>query len=157
MEFSTMPRTLRWLAFGVMGAAMLAVGHGVPTAVMAQSKGPAQWQNDLTPIKPSEWNYEFAAHLLERTGFGGTPEEIQALARLTPAEAVRRVVYFQNIDNSRLAPFDHSGVHDPSLEPFPPSRPAVTKMAKETGEALGIKVKPGTDRPLQPKIGRASW
>src|SRR5688572_19438282 len=146
-----MLRTVRW---HVVAVAIVAIAHGNPAPAMAQASGPAQWQNDLTPIKPAEWNYAFAAHLLERAGFGGTPEEIQALARLTPAEAVRRVVYFQNIDNSRLAPFDHSGVHDPSLEPFPPSRPAVTNQAKQTGEALGIKVKPGTDRPLQPIVNK---
>jgi hypothetical protein len=107
--------------------------------------------NDLTPISLSDWNYDFAAHLLERAGFGGTPEEIQVLAKLSPADAVRRLVYFQNIQNN-LPTFDHSGIHDPGLEPFPESRPAVTKMAKEKGEALGIKVKPGGDRPLQPIV-----
>src|SRR3989442_7932037 len=115
----------------------------------AQKTGPAAWQNDLTPVAPSDWNYDLAAHLLERAGFGGTPEEIEALARLTPAEAVRRLVYFQNIEN-KLPPFDDSGAHDPGLEPFPESRPAVTKLAKEKGGALGIKVKPGGDRPIQP-------
>jgi hypothetical protein len=112
-----------------------------------------RWENDLASIVPSDWNYDFAAHLLERAGFGGTPEEIQALARLSPAEAVRRLVYFQNIENV-LPPFDHSGIHDPGLEPFPESRPAVTKMAKEKGEALGIKVKAGGDRPLQPIVNK---
>src|SRR5499427_3785815 len=112
-----------------------------------------RWENDLASIAPSDWNYDFAAHLLERAGFGGTPEEIQALARLSPAEAVRRLVHFQNIENS-LPPFDHSGIHDPGLEPFPESRPAVTKMAKEKGEALGIKVKAGGDRPLQPIVNK---
>lgn len=112
-----------------------------------------RWENDLASIAPSDWNYDFAAHLLERAGFGGTPEEIEALARLSPAEAVRRLVYFQNIENV-LPPFDHSGIHDPGLEPFPESRPAVTKMAKEKGEALGIKVKAGGDRPLQPIVNK---
>jgi uncharacterized protein (DUF1800 family) len=112
-----------------------------------------RWENDLASIVPSDWNYDFAAHLLERAGFGGTPEEIQALARLSPAEAVRRLVYFENIENV-LPPFDHSGIHDPGLEPFPESRPAVTKMAKEKGEALGIKVKAGGDRPLQPIVNK---
>ena len=107
--------------------------------------------NDLTPISPSDWNYECTAHLLERAGFGGTPEEIQVLAKLSPTDAVRQLVYFQNVQNN-LPPFDHSGIHDPGLEPFPESRPAVTKMAKEKGEALGIKVKPGGDRPLQPVV-----
>ena len=52
-----------------------------PAPVVAQTSGPAAWQNDLSPIGPADWNYDFAAHLLERAGFGGTPEEIQALAR----------------------------------------------------------------------------
>jgi uncharacterized protein (DUF1800 family) len=119
--------------------------------MLRSAAGPASWQNDLTAITASDWNYDFAAHLLERAGFGGSPEEIDTLARLTPNEAVRRLVYFQNIPNS-LPPFDESGIHDPGLEPFPESRPAVTKMAKEKGEALGIKVKAGGDRPLQPIV-----
>ncbi len=145
-----MPRRLKWLpvAFVIL---LVAATH--PKSSFAQKAGPAQWQNDLTPIGPADWNYDFAAHLLERAGFGGTPEEIQALARLTPAEAVRRLVYFQSIENN-LPPFDHSGIHDPGIEPFPESRPAVTKMAKEKGEALGIKVKPGGDRPLQPIVNK---
>jgi hypothetical protein len=113
---------------------------------------PATWQNDLTPIGPGDWNYDFAAHLLERAGFGGTPDEIASLAKLTPAQAVARLVRFEGTDASNLPPFDHSGVHDPGLEPFPPSRPAVTDMAKEKGEALGIKVKAGGNRRLQPIV-----
>jgi uncharacterized protein (DUF1800 family) len=119
--------------------------------MLRSAAGPASWQNDLTAITASDWNYDFAAHLLERAGFGGSPEEIDALVRLTPIGAVRRLVYFQNIPNN-LPPFDESGIHDPGLEPFPESRPAVTKMAKEKGEALGIKVKSGGDRPLQPIV-----
>src|SRR5262245_48787185 len=81
----------------------------------------AGWKDDLTPISPSDWNYDFAAHLLERAGFGGTPEEIDALAKLTPAQAVARLVRFEGVGTGDLPPFDHSGIHDPGLEPFPPS------------------------------------
>src|SRR5262249_30426745 len=137
---------LRWLA---AVAAIMAIT--VPSSGLAQKAGPSQWQNDLTPIGASDWNYDLAAHLLERAGIGGTPEVIQGLARLTPQEAVRQLVYYQKIENN-LPAFDHSGVHDPGLEPFPESRPAVTKLAKEKGEALGIKVKPGGDRPMQPIV-----
>lgn len=118
----------------------------------AQTTGPAAWQNDLKPIASADWNYDFAAHLLERAGFGGTPDEIQALANLTPAQAVARLVRFQGTDASGLQPFDPSGIHDPGLEPFPPSRPAVTDQAKKTGEALGIKVKPEGSRRIQPVV-----
>src|SRR5579864_8518709 len=103
---------------------------------MAQTAGPAAWQNDLTPIGAADWNYDFAAHLLERAGFGGTPGEIEALAKMTPAQAVARLVRFEGTATGNLPPFDPSGVHDPGLEPFPPSRPAVTDLAKEKGEAL---------------------
>lgn len=121
-------------------------------AALAQTAGPAKWQNDLTAIGPADWNYDFAAHLLERAGFGGTPDEIQALAKLTPAQAIARLVRFEGTDISQLPPFEHSGIHDPGLEPFPPSRPAVTDLAKEKGEALGIKVKPEGNRRLQPIV-----
>jgi hypothetical protein len=119
---------------------------------VAQTSGPAAWQNDLAPIGPADWNYDFAAHLLERAGFGGTPEEIQALAKLTPAQAIARMVRFEGTDARELPPFEHSGIHDPGLEPFPPTRPAVTDLAKEKGEALGIKVKPTGNRRLQPVV-----
>src|SRR5579863_8852006 len=119
---------------------------------VAQTAGPAAWQNDLGPIGPADWNYDFAAHLLERAGFGGTPDEIKALAAMTPSQAIARLVRYEGTDASHLTPFDHSGVHDPGLEPFPPSRPAVTDLAKEKGEALGIKVKPSGNRRLQPIV-----
>ena len=123
-----------------------------PPPAAAQSAGPTAWQNDLAPIGAADWNYDLAAHLLERAGFGGTPAEIEALAKMTPAQAVARLVRFQGTDISQLPAFDHSGVHDPGLEPFPPSRPAVTDQAKANGEALGIKVKPSGNRRLQPVV-----
>ena len=110
------------------------------------------WQDDLTPIAPGDWSAAFAAHLAERAGFGGTPEEIQALAKMTPAQAVARMVRFEGVDASHLPQFDQSGVHDPGLEPFPPSRPAVTDLAKKNGQALGIQVKPSGARPVQPIV-----
>jgi hypothetical protein len=147
----TMLPKLKWLMVIFVA---LTIVRADSVSFLAQAPGRTQWQNDLTPIGRSDWNYDSAAHLLERAGFGGTPEEIQAVAALTPAEAVRRMVQFKDIDNSHLRPFDHSGVHDPGLEPFPPSRPAVTKLAKETGEALGIKIKPEGNRPLQPVVDK---
>ena len=59
--------------------------------------------NDLTPIGAADWNYDFAARLLERAGFGGTPEEIQALPRLTPAQAVARLVRFEGAAAGKFA------------------------------------------------------
>jgi uncharacterized protein (DUF1800 family) len=123
-----------------------------PVPTLAQTAGPAAWQNDLTPIAAKDWNRGLAAHLLERAGFGGTPAEIDALAKMTPQQAIARLVRYQGTDISHLPAFDESGIHDPGLEPFPPSRPAVTDLAKKNGEALGIKVKPTGNRRLQPIV-----
>ncbi len=135
--------------------AILAVAVAIaisPAPLLAQTAGPAAWQNDLTPIGAKDWNRDFAAHLLERAGFGGTPAEIDALAKMTPAQAIARLVRYEGTDVSHLPAFDESGIRDPGLEPFPPSRPAVTDLAKKNGEALGIKVKPSGNRPLQPIV-----
>ena len=121
------------------------------TAAFAQNLSAEE--QPLSPIAAVDWNYERAAHLLERVGFGGTPTEIQALAALTPLQAVGRMLDYDP-DAISLPPFEHSGVHDPSLEPFPPSRPATTELARKNGEALGVKVKPAGNRRLQPVVNR---
>ena len=146
-----MLRKLKWIIALCIAAAMAAI---TPTPGMARQSGSKGWQGDLAQILDADWNYETAAHLLERAGFGGTPEEIEELAALSPYDAVRRLVYFENVDNSHLLPFEHSDIHDPGLEPFPPSRPATTNLAKETGQALGIKVKPEGNRRLQPVVNK---
>ena len=121
--------------------------------LLASSASIAQ-EDDLSPLPESQWNYETADHLLERAGFGGTPSQIEALAALSPSAAVSSLVHFDAANNSDLQAFEHSGVHDPGLEPFPPSRPATTDLAKLSGEALGIKVKPQGNRRLQPVVNK---
>ena len=125
------------------------------TGIVVRSlSGPAQWADDLAPIAVSDWSYDFAAHLLERAGFGGTPEEIARLAAMTPDEAVSRLVDYKSVPNDHLEPFDPSGVWDPGLRDFPPSRVAATRRAERDGEALGVKVKPEGERRLQPVVDR---
>ena len=116
----------------------------------AAFSAPAGWQGDLAPISASEWNADFAAHLLARAGFGGTPADVARLTAMGPVQAVKSLVWFKPADTARLAPFDESQIHDPGLEPFPESRPAATDLAKRTGMALGIKAKPTGNRRLQP-------
>ena len=123
-------------------------------AELASGPGPAAWADDLTAIGPRDWSYDRAAHLLERAGFGGTPEEIRALAAVTPQQAANRLVRYQSVDNSQLRAFDPSGIFDPGIDPFPPSRPATTDEAKKQGEALGVKVKPGGNRRMQPVVNK---
>ncbi len=132
-------------------AATLVAGYG---RVARSGPGPAGWTDDLSPIAAADWSFDRAAHLLERAGFGGTPEEIARLAATTPAEAVGALLDYRTIPNDHLQPFDPSGVWDPSLRDFPPSRVAVTQQAEKTGEALGARVKPAGDRRLQPMVDR---
>jgi hypothetical protein len=150
-----MSRLTGLAALAALGALTLALatpwspGFTEPASLGA---GPAGWVEDLTPIGPADWSYDRAAHLLDRAGFGGTPSEIGRLARLGPEAAVDSLVHYWSIDASHLPPFDHSGVHDPGLEPFPPSRPATTDLARKTGAALGVKAKPRGNRRLQPVV-----
>lgn len=119
------------------------------------SPGPESWTGDLTPITAADWNYDRAAHLLERAGFGGTPEDIQKLANMTPEEAVRSLVYYDSISNSHIPPFEHSGLWDETLTHFPPSRPAATEMAEKRGAGMGVRLKPDqTNRYMQPVSDR---
>ena len=106
------------------------------------------WSNDLSPLPTSEWNHERAKHLLERAGFGGTPQEVERLVRMTPAQAVKSLVRYQQTPD-KFTPFQDSGSHDAGLEPFAVSRPAATDLAKATGESLGVKVKPEGNRKAQ--------
>jgi len=115
---------------------------------------PAEWTNDLASIGPTDWHYDRAAHLLERAGFGGTPEEIERLAAMTPRQAVDALVDFESIKND-LKPFDESGIWDPGMDPFPPSRAEAVRLAREHGEGLGEKVRPaGAQRRLQPVVDK---
>jgi hypothetical protein len=105
-------------------------------------------RGEFTPINIQSWNSAQAAHLLERAGFGGTPVQIQALAKLTPQAAVKQLVYGKSLQV--LPAFDPSPIDAPGMDPFPPSRPATTDAAKRNGRALGIDVKPEGSRRMQP-------
>ncbi len=108
----------------------------------------------LTPIGRSEWGMQQAAHLIERAGFGGRPDEVARLAALSPEAAVASLVDYAAIDDGGLPSFEESGLWDPSLKDFPVSRPAATQLAEQTGSAMGVRVKPGGSRPLQPVTNR---
>ena len=137
------------LAAGAMSAT-LAADAKAPAA----GAGPAGWADDLSPIAAADWNQARAAHLLERAGFGGTPADIARLAAVTPRQAVDSLVDFDAIPRD-LKPFDHSGIWDPGMDPFPPSRAEAVRVARQRGEGLGEKVRaPGSQRRLQPVVDK---
>ena len=138
-------KTLHRLTFAPW-ALYLMLLTGATRAASASEEGP--WVNDLKPLPVQAWNAERAAHLLERAGFGGTPTDVQRLAQMTPAQAVKSLVRYQKTPD-KFTPFQDSGSHDEGLEPFAVSRPAATDLAKATGESLGVKIKPEGNRRAQ--------
>jgi Protein of unknown function (DUF1800) len=114
----------------------------------------AGWVGDMGPIAASDWSYDYARHLLDRAGFGGTPDQIDRLYRLGPVAAVSSIVDFDVSAMSDLPEFSHSPIYDPTLRNFPETRPAATRLAANTGSAMGVSIKAGGPRRLQPVVDR---
>ena len=118
-------RTLAAVLAGALAAAAATVGAG-----------PSTWTGDLSPITASDWNYDRAAYLLERAGFSGTPAEIQALAEMTPQQAVRHLVRYQNVQDVNLPPFRETGIFpSPEFSLFGEMR-AFTVVARGTVDRM---------------------
>jgi uncharacterized protein (DUF1800 family) len=129
----------KWVKALTGAVAMLAVSMGLAAT------NPV---NPLRAISAEEWDADKARHLLERAGFGASPQEVAQFARMTPQQAVQTLVRYQRIPD-KFVPFEDSGSHDDGLEPFASSRPAATDLAKARGESLGVKVKPEGNRRVQ--------
>ena len=144
---------VRPLSLLLGGGLLLAVGAAVVAA--AAGSGPAGWVNDLTPITVADWDYDKAAHLIERAGFGATPAEIERLAAMTPDAAVDELVNYTTVDNSATPAFNPSPIWDPGMDPFPKSRADAVRIARETGSSMGVAMLPdGVRRRLQPVVNK---
>ncbi len=145
----------RVIVAGVFACHALTAPSTIVSAGQTSGAGPGAWASDLSPIPPSEWSYDRAAHLLERAGFGATPEEIERFAAMTPQRAVDTLVDYDAIDDRGQPPFEESGIWDAGMDPFPPSRAEAVRIAREHGEGLGEKMLPeGTPRRLQPIVDK---
>ena len=120
---------------------------GTPLLAKAKAVGPL----DLAPLQSTLTSAQ-AKHLVSRAGFGATQQEIASLVGKTPQQALQQ--FTAGGDNVSAPAFEHSGIFEPGLDPFPPSRPATTELAKRQGHALGIDVKPDGNRPLQPIVNQ---
>ncbi len=129
---------------------------GVPALSAADGKStpanipPTAWDNDLGAITEKDWNYERAAHLLERAGFGGTPEEVGKLARLTPAQAVDALVDYEHIPEGKLPPFEPSGIYPHGSKLVPLEDAAGSALL--TGKAYGVNAVREGSLPFQPVV-----
>ncbi len=120
----------------------------------AGQAGPLAWSGDLTAITADDWDRDKAAHLLERAGFGGTPADGERLAGMTPEEAVASLVKYRRIPD-RLASFNPSPIWDPAMDPFPKSRAEAVRIARETGQSMGVLMLPDWEpRRLQPVVNK---
>lgn len=74
---------------------------------------------------------------------------------MSPDEAVDWVVDYESIDASALPAFDESGIWDPGMDPFPPSRAEAVRIARENGGGLGeVPLPEGSSRRLQPIVDK---
>lgn len=124
------------------------------SATVAVANERSTWAEDLKPIAAHEFSAVQLSHFLERAGFGATQADMQRFSEAKPRAVVRAFTRPANRLQRDLPKFDHSGVFDEGLNGFPPSRPATTKLAKAKGRALGIDVKPGGNRPVQPVVNQ---
>ncbi len=152
-------RSATRIASGVLVAPILLALLLAPDALAsprlagALTPGESDWRDDLTPLGDAEWSRERAAHLLERAGFGGTPEEVDAWAALGPQAAVEKLVRWQSQPNRPLAPFLHSGIF-PSEDFVPPGDGDLERIVLRAAlfrRGLGVKIRWNFDEAwLQP-------
>ncbi len=148
------PRLAAGLAVGLAALLSSAQVHSqarVEAKSSTAGPGPAVWQGDLSPIRAADWSQDRAAHLLERAGFGGTLEEIDNLAAMTPQQAVRRLVRYQEVENIDFAPFDESGFY-PHPNFIYKGRGQAIREALQTGSSIGVTIKQDGPMRLQPVV-----
>ena len=137
----------------------MVLGFWLPSAPLLagqqlNSVGSEEWVDDLSSISADDWNYQAAAHLLERGGFGATPEEIERIAAMTPEAAINWLVNYS--ESPDTAPtYDASPIWDPGMDPFPKSRAEAVRRARDTGISMGVSILPaGESRRLQPVVNK---
>lgn len=107
--------------------------------------------DSLEPVAASEWSYDHAAHLLERAGFGDTPEVVSRFAQMTPEAAVDLIVNYEQLADD-LPDFQHSGIWDEAMLPDVDLHlrfDDVMAKAAEVGEVYGEVVADEGPRQLQ--------
>ncbi len=67
----------------------------LPVILLLATTSATAFGHEMSPISEKAWDRSKAAHLLRRAGFGGTPEEIDALYQRGLAGAVDQLVDFQ--------------------------------------------------------------
>lgn len=85
----------------------------------------------LPSIERKDWGPAQAAHLLNRAGFGATPEEIRAAAGRDPREVVEELVDFQSVPD----PVEYPGWASSAEADLRPDRRAWRRLPEEERRA----------------------
>ncbi|HEY2328793.1 MAG TPA: DUF1800 family protein, partial [Verrucomicrobiae bacterium] len=85
----------------------------------------------LNPLSSGQWDYAKAAHLLNRAGFGGPPDEIQRLAGLGLDKAVALLLDYEKIPD----PAPNPGWAKPDPDEIKKFREAVRNGTPEEKKA----------------------
>ncbi len=104
----------------------------------------------LEPITPEEWSPRLAAHLLDRAGFGGTPEEVSRLAAMTPEAAVDSLIDYEGISDADLPAFEPSGIYPYGYKLARLEDVVLTAII--TGRAYGVKAEQKPPLKYQPAV-----
>lgn len=83
----------------------------------------------LKPIRKNQFGYWQARHLLNRAGFGGTPEQVRALADRGLVKAVRHLVFF---DDAPPMPVKSDTFDGDIFRPFSPEQRRAYRKAQQT-------------------------
>jgi uncharacterized protein (DUF1800 family) len=94
----------------------------------------------LNPLPAKNWNYEAAAHLLNRAGFGGTPDDIQKLADMTHDQAISSLLDYEKIGG--LLP-------DPTWAHPDPERLEAIRLQTKNAAPADVKAIRDTENRLQ--------
>jgi hypothetical protein len=82
-------------------------------------------------LNPKEFDQRKAMHLLQRAGFGGTPQQAEALANMGLEEAVSFIVNYDNIRDLKTPSLDD---YDKDImRPATPAERDVLRKARENG------------------------
>lgn len=86
----------------------------------------------LRPIRPEEFGYDQARHLLWRAGFGGTPRQVQTLVSWGPTKSVDSLLNVADVpyENDRASEFDSDIMRPPS----PTERQAIAQARRAQDE-----------------------
>lgn len=124
---------LRRIPFALGATALLLCA----LAPLTQAQSPGTPEDALAPLPAEQFTREYAAHLLRRAGFGGTPAEIDALFQRGLVGAVDFLVDYENVP-------DELPAFEPELK-FPQNVETRFRAMEQGLDSVRGKGKPGED------------